>query len=424
MMDFPMFTTLFYVILGIVIAGYLLETVLEALNDSWSGKSLPAILRGIFDEEKYATQQAYQHENYRFGLLTSGFNFLLILLMLLFGGFALVNELAASVSVHPVWWALLFFGIIMGVAGLLNLPFEIYDTFVIEEKYGFNRTTPKTWVTDKIKSLLLGALLGGSLLAGIILIYTKTGDWFWVMAWGVMAIFSLVMSLFYSSLIVPLFNKQTPLEEGELRTAIEKMAVNAGFRLSNVFVIDGSRRSARANAYFTGMGSKKRVVLYDTLLDEMTTQEIVAVLAHEIGHYRKKHVVWGLLLGLLQAGFMLFLFSLFVKSRALSQALGVDEPNFHMGLVAFGILYTPVSLITGIFTQMLSRRHEFSADEFAARHGQAGALSSALRKLAARNLIHLTPHPGYVFFNHSHPTLEQRLINLQKFIPDETSMVH
>lgn len=413
-MDFPMFTPLFFIILGIVITGYILERVLETLNDSWSGKPLPAILQGIYDEDKYATQQAYQHENYRFGRLTSGFNFLLILLMLLFSGFALVNELAASVSVHPVWWALLFFGIILLAAELLNLPFEIYDTFVIEEKYGFNKTSPKTFVTDKIKSLLLGAIIGGALLAGIIVIYTRSGDWFWVMAWGVMAIFSLVMSLFYSSLIVPLFNKQTPLEEGELRTAIETMAVKAGFRLSHVYVIDGSRRSARANAYFTGLGPRKRVVLYDTLIEEMSKEEIVAVLAHEIGHYRKKHVLSGLILGLLQAGFMLFLFSLFVKSRALSQALGVEDPNFHIGLVAFGILYTPVSLVTGIFTNLVSRRHEFSADNFAALHGQAGALSSALRKLAARNLTNLTPHPGYVFFNYSHPPLEQRLMNLQK----------
>ncbi len=336
--------------------------------------------------------------------------------MLLLSGFALVNNLAASLSGHPLLWPLLFFGILLLGSGLLNLPFSIYDTFVIEEKFGFNKTTPKIFISDQFKSLLLTIILGGGILALIIFIYQKTGQWFWILAWGVMALFSLLISLFYSSLIVPLFNKQTPLPEGELRSAIGNFARDTGFKLSQIYLIDGSKRSAKANAYFTGLGHRKRIVLYDTLLQEMTTPEIVAVLAHEMGHYKKKHLLTGMIAGFLQAGLMLFLFSLVVGSRALSQGLGVDEPTFHTGVVAFGILFSPLSMVTGLLTHYLSRRHEYQADNYAASHGQALPLMSALRKLSVQNLSNMTPHPVYVFFNYSHPTLLQRLENLNKEI--------
>lgn len=410
-----MYTTLFFVILAIIVADFLLDRYIDFLNTTrWSDK-LPEEVKGIYDEQKYARQQQYQRENYRFGLLTSTFNFILILAMLLFFGFAWVNSLAASATQHPVWQALIFFGILMMAAEIVNMPFGVYDTFVIEEKYGFNTTTVKTYIFDKLKGWLITALIGGGLLALIIWIYLNTGSWFWLVAWGVLSAFSIFMAMFYSNLIVPLFNKQTPLPEGELRDAISNFALKVGFKLDNIFVIDGSKRSTKANAYFTGLGAKKRIVLYDTLISEMTTDEIVAVLAHEIGHYKKKHVLQGLVLGLLQTGILLFLFSVFVESPAISKALGVEEPTFHIGMIAFSMMYSPFSLITGLVMNMVSRKNEFGADAFAAQNFRPGPLISALKKLSVKNLSNLTPHPVYVFFNYSHPPLLQRLEHLHKF---------
>jgi STE24 endopeptidase len=407
-----MFTTLFYIILIIIIADFLLERVLDRLNILHSGKELPDLVKGIFNEEKYRQQQAYLKANYRSGLWSSGFNFLILIMMLFISGFSLINDFSASLSSNPVWWALIFFGIIMLVAGVLNLPFSVYDTFIIEQKFGFNRTTPKTFILDLIKSLILGIVLGGGLMALIIWIYDKTGNWFWLLAWGLVTFFSVFMAMFYSNLIVPLFNKQTPLPEGELRMAIRDFAGKVGFKLDNIYVINGSKRSSKGNAYFTGLGPKKRIVLYDTLIHELTINELVAVLAHEIGHYKKKHVFWGLISGLLQTGILLFIFSVFVKSPSLSQALGVQVPNFHIGMVAFGILYSPVSLVTGLIVSMMSRKNEFVADRFAAENFDPSALASALKKLSVQNLSNLTPHPLYVYFHYSHPPLLQRLEKL------------
>jgi STE24 endopeptidase len=409
-----MYMLLFYLILFLVMADFTIERILEHLNIRHLRCPLPDGLKDISDEEQISKVQAYQRENYRFGIWVSSFNLLLLLIMLLFSGFAFVNRLTGLISQHPVVWGLLFFGTILVAAGLLNLPFSVYDTFQIEQKYGFNTTTPMTFIADRIKTVLLGAVIGGGLLALVITLYSVTGTRFWWMAWIVVSGFSLFMTLFYSDLIVPLFNKQTPLPEGELRDETEKFARNAGFIIGNIYVIDGSKRSTRANAYFTGWGPKKRIVLYDTLLDEMEPGEIVAILAHEIGHYRKKHLFTGLIAGIMQTGLLLFLFSLFVKSRALSQALGVEEPSFHIGMVAYGLLYSPVSMVTGIFMNLLSRKHEFEADRYAVSYGYGGMLISALKKLALKNLINLNPHPAYVFFNHSHPTLLQRIENISK----------
>jgi STE24 endopeptidase len=411
---------LFYIIVTLILADFVLERVLEFLNTRNLDRPLPPELKDMTGMEQLRRVQDYQRENYRFGAWSSGFNLLLLLAMLFFSGFALVNRLTGSLSQHPVAWGLLFFGVIAVAAGLLNLPFSVYDTFHIEQKYGFNKTTPGTFVTDRLKTILLGVVIGGGLLALVISLYSVTGNRFWWLAWIVISAFSLFMTLFYSNLIVPLFNTQTPLPEGELRDGIEQFAQKSGFRIENIYVIDGSKRSTRANAYFTGWGPKKRIVLYDTLLGEIEPDGIVAVLAHEIGHYRKKHVYAGLVSGILQTGLMLFLFSLFVKSRALSQALGVEEPSFHIGMVAFGMLYSPVSVATGIIMNLLSRKHEFEADRFAASFGYAGKLISALKKLAVKNLINLNPHPAYVFFNHSHPTLLQRIENINKSNENES----
>jgi len=414
-----MHQVIYYIIIAIIVIDFIVERYLEYLNTTRMSNKLPEEVKGIYDVEKYKNQQAYQRENQRFGLLTSSFSFLLILGMFVFYGFAFVNDIAYEYTSNAILLAFIFFGILMLASDILNTPFSIYDTFKIEEKYGFNKTTFKTFMLDKIKGWLIGGLVGGGLLALIIWIYQKTQDMFWVYAWLLVAGFSLFMAMFYSNLIVPLFNKQIPLEKGELRDAIQSFSEKVGFKLDNIFVIDGSKRSTKANAYFTGFWKKKRIVLYDTLINDMESEEMVAVLAHEIGHYKKKHFAQGLIISILHTGVLLYIFSLLVGSPALSKALGVEEPNFHIGLIAFGILYSPVSFVLDIFMNMLSRKNEYQADEFAAVNYKPEALASALKKMSVKNLSNLTPHPAYVFFNYSHPTLLQRLAFLKKIEKNE-----
>lgn len=401
--------TIFYVIIGLVVADFVFERLLEYLNSTRWSDQLPEEVKGIYDEDKYRQQQAYEKVNFRFSMVSSSFSFAILLLMFLLSGFAWVNSLALSVSTNAILAALIFFGILLLASDILTTPFSVYNTFVIEEKFGFNKTTPKTFVFDKLKGWLLGTIIGGGLLALIICIYQLTTNSFWIYSWLVISIFSFFMVLFYSNLIVPLFNKQTPLPEGELKSAIESFSAKVGFKLDNIYVIDGSKRSTKANAYFTGLGAKKRIVLYDTLINDLTTNELVAVLAHEIGHYKKHHVVWSLLIGILQTGIVLFIFSLFVGSPELSAALGVKHPSFHIGLIAFGVLYSPISLVTGLAMNIFSRKNEYQADAFAAKHFDTSELASALKKLSVKNLSNLHPHPVYVFFHYSHPTLLQRI---------------
>ena len=410
-----MYILLFWIIIGIIILDFLFEKYLDYLNTTRWSDVLPEEVKGIYDEEKYKIQQAYEKENHRFSLISDIFSFAVTLAMFLFFGFALVDSWAWGITSSAILAALVFFGIIMFVSDLLAIPFSLYNIFIIKEKYGFNKTTPFTFVTDKFKGWFLSIVFGGGLLALVVFIYLKTENMFWIYAWAVISGFSVFMAMFYSNLIVPLFNKQKPLEEGELRTAISDFSEKAGFRLDNVYVIDGSKRSTKSNAYFTGLGPKKRIVLYDTLINDLTTPELVAVLAHEIGHYKKKHIYQSLIISVVQTGILLYIFSLFVSNPQLSKALGVEQPNFHIGLIAFGILYTPFSFVTGIFMNMLSRKNEFQADNFASSNYSPESLASALKKLSVKILSNLIPHPLYVFFNYSHPTLLQRLSNLKNF---------
>lgn len=409
-----MVETVFLIILIIVIADYLFERFLDYLNTKRWTNELPSELSEIYNEEEYRKSQEYKKVNHKFGMLTSTFSFLLILGMLLFGGFALTDQWVSTITSNSILSALLFFAILGLASDILGIPFSLYDTFVIEEKFGFNKTSPITFVLDKLKGWLLAVILGGGIFSLIIWLWLQTGSMFWILAWGVITLISVFITMFYSSIIVPLFNKQTPLEDGGLKDAINGFAKKAGFQLKNIYVIDGSKRSTKANAYFTGIGPKKRIVLYDTLIKEMTNNEIVAVLAHEIGHYKKKHVISGLVLGIIQTGILMYVFSLLVSSPILSKALGVEEPKFHIGMVAFGMLYTPLSLLIGIAMNVLSRKNEYQADAFAAQFGLANELGSALKKLSVNNLSNLTPHPLYVFFHYSHPTLLQRLQKLNQ----------
>jgi STE24 endopeptidase len=408
-----MHSVLFWIIIVILVADFLFEKYLDYLNTTTMSETIPDEVKGIYDSDEYKKQQAYQRENNRFGLISGSFSFAVTMVMFLFYGFAFVNDIVWGLTGNAITAAILFFGIIMLASDLLSIPFSVYDTFVIENKYGFNKTTPATFVFDTLKGWVIGAVIGGGLLALIILVYQQTQEMFWIYAWILVSAFSVFMTMFYSNIIVPLFNKQTPLEDGVLRSAIQQFSEKVGFKLDNIFVINGSKRSTKANAYFTGLGAKKRIVLYDTLINNMETEEIVAVLAHEIGHYKNKHVVQSLLISLLHTGIVLFVFSLLVNSKALSMALGVEEPDFHIGLVAFGILYSPVSFVLGIFMNILSRKNEYQADAFAAKNYNPDALASALKKLSVKNLSNLTPHPLYVFFHYSHPALLQRLAHLK-----------
>jgi STE24 endopeptidase len=400
---------LFYIILAIIIAGFVFDQWINYLNTTRRSNVLPEDLKGFYDESTYSLQQDYERDNYRFGLVSDIFSFLAIMVMLIFGGFAWIDGFVRFYTESPILLAIFFFGIIAFASDLLSIPLEVYHTFVIEERYGFNKTTPKTFVIDKLKGWLLAAVIGGGILSLIIFMYEKSGSWFWVLAWISISVFTLFISYFYTTLLVPIFNKLTPLAAGELRDAIELVAARAEFSLKDISIMDGSKRSTRGNAYFSGFGRKKSIVLFDTLINEHSVDELAAVLAHEIGHYKKKHVLKGLVSGILQTGVLLFLLSLLLKSSLPAIALGASVSSFHISVIVFGILYSPVSMILGIMFNSISRKHEYEADRFAISLSKPGALQKALKQLSVKNLSNLTPHPWYVFIHYSHPALLQRL---------------
>jgi len=408
-----MHNIIFFLIIIIPVSGYVTERILEYLNTKMWSETLPEKLKNICDEEEYRKTQLYQKDNKRLSFWSSSFNLILILLMICAGGFALIDNVARSLNSNTIFISLLFFGIIGFASDIFNIPFSWYDSFVIEKKYGFNKMTIRTFITDHIKSWFLVLLIGIPVLGLITWFYYKTGPGFWLYAWGLITLFSVFMNLFYSELIVPLFNKQTPLQPGPLREKIEEFALKTGFKLRNILVIDGSKRSTKSNAYFSGFGPKKRIVLYDTLMKDFSEEQIVAILAHEIGHYKKKHVLINLISSVLITGLMLFLFSLVVNNPLLSKAMGAKVSSFHIGLIVFGILYSPLSLGIGLISNFISRKNEFQADRFVKDNYQPSFLAEALKKLSVKNLSNMMPHPAYVFFHYSHPTLLQRLEKLE-----------
>lgn len=402
-------TLLFVFILVVLIVEFGMNRWLSVLNTRNSRVPLPPEVSDIYNTESYSRQQNYFRTNVKVGTVSATFNFLLILGMYLSGGFGWLDSQVTILTDNEILRSLLFFGVLFLGSELLNIPFDYYNTFVIEEKFGFNKVSKGLFVADKLKSTILIILLGGGILTLISWIFLLTSDYFWLLAFGVVTTVGLVMSMFYSELIVPLFNKQTPLEEGELRNKIADFAVKAGFRLDNIYVIDGSKRSTKANAYFSGLGPKKRIVLYDTLINQMTIGEIVAVLAHEIGHYSHRHVLKGFLLSLPFNLLLFYLLGLTLQSDIPAFAVGGTEASFHLNAIIFFTLYTPLSTLFDLVGNIFSRRHEYQADAYAAGFGYGNQLVSALKKLSATSLSNLTPHPLYVFFNYSHPTLYQRI---------------
>ncbi|MDR2178707.1 MAG: M48 family metallopeptidase [Synergistaceae bacterium] len=375
---------------------------------------MPKELEGIYDPAEYAKQQTYQNENDRFDLISGGFSFAVGMAFLWYGWAGWIDTFLRRYTSSHILLLLGFFGVLIFVAWLIQIPFDCYDTFVIEQKYGFNKTTPRTFVTDKLKTLALTFVLTGILLTIVFVVYEYTGKRFWLLAWAGVSVVSLIIAFFYSEWIVPLFNKQTPLEEGELRSAIEAFAEKASFPLHNIYIIDGSKRSTKSNAYFTGFGKKKRIVLFDTLIDDLSTEEIVAVLAHEVGHYKMKHIFYMIPIPLASTAFMLWALSVFLDNPALARALGGTVPSFHLGMAAFSLLYSPLSDLLDLAVNYLSRKHEYQADTFAAGYGLGDALIESLKKISSKSLVNLTPHPIVVFCDYSHPTLLQRIHHIQK----------
>ena len=404
---------LFYVILAILVVQYLAHQYLEYLNAKRFKSTVPPELADVFDEAEYKKSQQYKRTNYKFGVISDGFSLVLTLCFLVFGGFEWVDQLTRSFTEEPIPMALIFFGIIMLGSAILGLPFSYYRTFVIEEQYGFNKTSTSIFFSDKIKGGILTILLGGGILTLFMLFYQSTGSYFWIYAWVAVGIFILFINLFYSRLIVPLFNKQTPLEDGSLKSSIENYAQKVGFELQNIFVIDGSKRSTKANAYFSGFGKEKRITLFDTLIQDLNEDEIVAVLAHEVGHYKRNHIIVNLIVSLLTTGLTLYILSLFINHPEISLAIGVSTPSFHAALVGFALLYSPISELTGLLMNYVSRKFEFQADDFAKTTFASQPLVSSLKKLSKKSLSNLTPHPAYVFVHYSHPPLVERIRNLK-----------
>jgi STE24 endopeptidase len=413
-MEGEMYNSVFVLLIGILVFGYVLGRILDTLNLKHTVPVLPAELSDIFDPEEYRKSQLYKRDNTRFSFFTSSLGLVLMLIIFFTGGFGWLDIWVGNLELSYILHVLIFFGILAFIGDILTTPLELYSTFVLEERYGFNRTTIKTFILDKLKGWLMAAILGGGLLALVTWIYMLTGKWFWLIALGLVTAVSVLLTMFYSTLIVPLFNKQVPLEEGSLRQKIEDFATEAGFKLDNIYKMDGSKRSSKANAYFSGLGPKKRIVLFDTLIEELGEEEIVAVLAHEVGHYKLKHSTTGLILGTIQTAIMFYLFSLFVGVDSFAVALGGSGASFHLGLLAFGVLYSPISMLIGLGTNALSRYNEFQADDYAKESYEAASLISSLKKLSKNNLSNLTPHPVYVFFHYSHPPLLQRIRSLKK----------
>ncbi len=401
--------TILLIIFIFITANFLIDRVLSWLNADKRRAIIPDELKDIYDEENYRKSIKYKLTYTKFEMFNASLVYIVLILTLYFEGFAYLDSKCRKITEDPILLPLLFFGIIMLLIEIFELPFEYYSTFVIEEKFKFNNTTPRIFIADKLKELLLNIIMGGLLLSAFIWFYEKTGKNFWWYLWLVYTAFSIFMSMFYSQLIVPLFNKQSPLPEGKLRDAIVQLAEKMRFKIKDIYVIDGSKRSKKANAYFTGLGHKKRIVLYDTLIEQLDTKEILAVLAHEIGHYKRKHTYIGLTLSVLKMGLTLYILSIFIQDATLREALGVYKPAIHISLVVFGILYSPIELILGLIGNIISRKHEYEADRYTASFQLGDSLISALKKLSKNNLSDINPHPAYVFFYYSHPPLLQRI---------------
>ncbi len=397
------------IILATLAIDFVLNLVSDYLNLQSLDKGLPDEFSDVYDEETYDKSQRYTKERTKFGIFTSAFNLSVLLVFWFAGGFQWLDEIVRNWELGVIWTGLVYIGILIFAKQLFSLPFSIYSTFVIEEKYGFNKTTPKTFVLDLLKGLGLSIVLGGPLLAGILAFFTFIDQYAWLYAWGAVTVFTLFIQFVAPTWIMPIFNDFEPLKDGDLRQKIRDYADKVNFAMEGVYVMDGSKRSSKSNAFFTGFGKNKRIALYDTLIENHEDEELVAVLAHEIGHYKKKHIIKNMAISIAQTGIMFFLLSIFLNSQGLYNAFFMEQMSVYAGLIFFGMLYAPIDMIVSIFMQILSRKYEFEADEFASTTYQKEPMIEALKKLSKDNLSNLTPHPFYVFLNYSHPPVLERI---------------
>ncbi len=413
----------FVVIICLVIFNFLFSNILGYLNHKNWKDEIPLELKDFYDIEKYKKAKLYAISKNKIGLLSSTTSFLFVISLLVFDGYGFLDQLVNSDSLNLFLpfeinsnfaKSGMFFLILFVLNSLISIPFSYYNTFVIEEKYGFNKTSKATFFLDIVKSSILSILIGGILLLAALYIYDNINDGFWLWLWIGLSSLMIVLNMFYADLIVPIFNKLTPLNDGELRQKIEKYSKKVGYLLKNIYVIDGSKRSTKANAFFSGLGPRKTIALYDTLIEKHTENELVAVLAHEVGHFKKKHIFSGLIMSVIQIGVMTFFFELCLKLPEISMALGGSDSSFHLGLIGFTIIFSPISMISSIWMNFISRKNEFEADAYAKETFNGEDLSLALKKLSVDSLSNIYPHPLYVFFHYSHPPLIERLRALNK----------
>ncbi|MCP4607139.1 MAG: M48 family metallopeptidase [Planctomycetes bacterium] len=397
-------------VLAILVLGYALDTITQYLNLKHLGMALPDEVKGIYDEDRYQKSQQYLRETTQLRLIRSSLALVATIVFILIGGFNWIDEIARDFDLNSIPTGLIFIAILALGSMVLSFPFTVYSTFVIEQKYGFNTTTVRTFISDRLKGLILAVIIGGPVIAVILWFFEEMGDMAWVYAWIGVSAFILIIQFVAPILIMPLFNKFTPLEDADLKEAITDYARKQDFAMKGVFTMDGSKRSTKANAFFTGFGRSRRIVLFDTLVNNMSKAEIISVLAHEMGHYKLKHIVQGILVSIATIGLMFDILSLFMENEGLSDAFKMDEVSVYASLVFFAFLYSPIDGVISVLTNTLSRRWEYQADTYSATTiEQPEAMITALRKLGSANLANLTPHPVYVFMNYSHPPLVQRI---------------
>ena len=406
--------TYYFIIIGALIVEYLLSTISSVLNMNSITSTIPDGFQEFYDDKKYSKSQEYLKDKTKLGLYSSTFSLILTLIVIHFGLFGFLDEFVRSNSTHYIISGLIFFGILFLINDILNIPFSLYSTFVVEEKYGFNKTSIHTFIADKCKGYGLTIVFGSAIMVPVFYFFNTFQDNGWWIAWALITAFMIAVQPLFVHVIAPMFNKFTPLEEGDLKTAIEEFANKVSFPIGRIDVMDGSKRSAHSNAYFSGFGKSRRIALFDTLLDKHSTEEIVSVVAHEIGHYKKKHIITGTVLGVIETGIMLFIFNLFMNDSDLFAVFSVDTVSIYCGLVFFSMLYSPINMVTSIFTTAMSRKNEFEADAYALETTQKPEpLISMLKGLSASNLSHLTPHPLMVFLSYSHPPVVDRIAAVQ-----------
>jgi len=396
----------------IVLTTFVLESILDELNQRSAQNAPDPLVAHLYDAKERDRSISYGRERNQLGLLMGAVTTVAMILALAFGWFADLDAFISERVDNSILVSLFFIGALGFISWILSLPFAIRSTFVIEAKYGFNKSTPKTFILDTVKGTVVGVLIGGALLGAVIWLYERFTDRFWLYAWLLVAGFSIFMFMFGTKLILPLFNKLTPLEDGELKSDISKYCQSQGYALGNLFVMDGSKRSTKANAFFSGMGKSKTIVLFDTLIEKLNREEIVAVLAHEIGHYKRKHTLAMFIASNLQSLAIFALLGWALQYDELSRALGAQEGKFHLSALTFFLLLTPLQLLLGLLNNSLSRRNEFDADDFAALTYKREPMRTALSKISTDSLANLTPHPLYVAFNYTHPPLVERLKNV------------